>query len=365
MLARIARAHLPLIGAAIAEDWPIYAFVAVFFAVGYAIVVTNGGTPLGMLQSYLRIWFTNFGAIGPITVMALGCIHIVHRLDERRRLGFRHMFAPPRVARFVAGIVLMLTAGILFMSTFSSLKTTMGIAGGFQFDVVQADIDKAIHFGVDPWRWLYALGHHPWVQRVLEYNYNVGWFVVCYGLLFWWVTSPRTRSRHVRYVLSIFSTWVLVGNILAASFLSAGPAFYGRVTGDTARFGELLGYLQVSAGQFSSAVTFQNYLWYLFAHNMHGLGSGISAFPSMHVALITMNALFIGELSRRWAMVFWGYAAVVMFSSVYLGWHYAIDGYVSIVVVVALYWGIRKLAPLFARLRWRSADAVAAGTALS
>jgi hypothetical protein len=350
MVTRSAETYLPSLLAAIRDDRAIYAIVAAYVAIGSALCLAAGGSPLGMLAAYSRVWLVNFGVIAPILAVFAGGVHITHRLNKRRALAYRHMLAPARVGRFLAGILLMLTAGIAFMSTFSALKSVMP-ADGFPYDVLQADIDKMLHFGVDPWRWLYALGHAPWLQRILEINYNSGWFILCYGLMFWWATSPRATQR-ARYFITFFATWIVVGNVLAWACLSAGPAFYGQVTGDTARFGEQMAHLLSTNGEFSSVSVYQSYLWRLYATGRTGLGSGISAFPSMHVAMITLNALFIGEFSRRWALAMWAYAALVMISSVYLAWHYAIDGYASLAVTTALYFAIRKLFTI--RWKWRS-----------
>ena len=55
-----------------------------------------------------------------------------------------------------------------------------------------------------------------------------------------------------------------------------------------------------------------------------------------------MNALFVIERSRLWGRIAFLYVAFVLASSVYLGWHYAIDGYVSIAVVAAGHFGLRR-----------------------
>ena len=87
----------------------------------------------------------------------------------------------------------------------------------------------------------------------------------------------------------------------------------------------------------------KNYLWLLRENNVTGLGSGISAFPSVHVALTMMNALFVYEFNRKLGWAFFAYTAFIVFSSVYLAWHYAIDGYVAIPVTLVLYYVVRNL----------------------
>ena len=345
--------YLTALRAEIGADWPIYALTLLYAAAGGLYLTSLGGSPLGMLKVYAWAWTIQFAFFGPLILLLIGVAKIALRIQRRKTLAYRAMFAPIRVARLLAGTLLLLTALLIFTSVFSAIKTTMPVGRGFLFDVAQADIDKAIHFGVDPWRWLYAVAENSFVLRVVEANYNVAWFLICYFTLYWIVTSPHTHRIRIRYVLTWLASWIVVGNLMASHWLSAGPAFYGLVTGDTARFGEQLLFLSQSAGEPNSAHNFQSYLWRLYQTGLPGIGSGISAFPSMHVAVATLNALFVGELSRRWASVMWAYVALVIGSSVYLAWHYAIDGYVSVITVSAVYWALRRFLPVLARLRWR------------
>jgi hypothetical protein len=352
-LSRVAARYTSALLDVLRSDLPLYLVAGVYVLCGFFFVAGMDQLAFGGLRAYAHQWTTNFGLVAPFVVTVGGLLHIVHRLNHRRGLALRHMFAPRRVARFVGGTILMMTAVLLFTSMFSSIKTSFPLANGFPHDIAHADIDKALHFGVDPWRLLYAFGQHEWLLRAIEVNYNVLWFIFCYFTLYWIATSPRADKFRTRFILSWFASWILVGNVAAGTWLSAGPAYYGAVTGDTARFGDQLAFLATSAGQTSSAATVQNYLWRLYEGGQMGIGSGISAFPSMHIALIVLITLYVNEFAPRIGRFLWLYVAFVMMSSVYLAWHYAIDGYASLIMVTAIYWALRKGMPLFARLRWR------------
>ena len=95
----------------------------------------------------------------------------------------------------------------------------------------------------------------------------------------------------------------------------------------------------------SSAALSQEYLWILHSLGQTGFGSGISAFPSVHVGLATFNALFAWEYSRRLGILAFVYPGLIQASSVYLGWHYAIDGYAAIIVTALIYAGTRQMIP--------------------
>jgi membrane-associated phospholipid phosphatase len=118
--------------------------------------------------------------------------------------------------------------------------------------------------------------------------------------------------------------------------------FYGAVTGDLQRFAGLTGFLNTSDWMHSAA-SYQRYLWSLHEQGIPGFGSGISAFPSMHVALISFNAFFLAEYSKRWGLVAFGYTGLIAVSSVYLGWHYAIDGYAAFALVGLSHFALRWL----------------------
>lgn len=289
---------------------------------------------------YILPAIKGFLILMPLVALGYDASRVVVRFDQRRRLAFSRVFTPERFASLAAGIILM--AGLtVFQGTFTTIKTALPeLFGGFPHDRIQADIDAALFFGIDPWRLLHAVGGNAVVRMVVEFNYNVVWFALCYGALFFVATSPRADGIRTRYLAMFLFVWIVCGNILAGLFLSAGPAFYGEVTGDHLRFADQLAFLAEGNWR-NSAAAYQSYLWSLHDSGMRGIGGGISAFPSVHVALVTMNALFVFEVSRRWGLAAFAYVAFILASSVYLGWHYAIDGFASIVVVAAGHFALR------------------------
>lgn len=314
-----------------------YTLFAVIFL--YAINATD------MLSHslYFKQWASMFLFLMPVIALCLETIYVIHRFDKRRQLAFRRMFSTERMAMFLSGMALLMGL-MFFQGSFTSVKNALPLLqGGFPHDQFQADIDAWLHFGIDPWQLVHGFGATDTVRTILEWNYNVVWFIICFGALFFVATSPRARHVRTRYMVMFMLVWVVCGNLLAGLFLSAGPVFYNEVTGDTERFGQLVEFLAGSGNDFSSATAFQSYLWRLYETRQAGFGSGISAFPSVHVALITMNALFLNDVSKRLGYGAFAYAGVIVASSVYLGWHYAIDGYVSIVVVAAMHYICKRL----------------------
>jgi hypothetical protein len=78
-------------------------------------------------------------------------------------------------------------------------------------------------------------------------------------------------------------------------------------------------------------------LWLAFTEKSPGMGSGISAFPSLHLAITTLIVLAAFQLRAWLGWVMAAYLCVIMAGSVHLGWHYAIDGYFAIAATFVLW----------------------------
>ncbi len=80
--------------------------------------------------------------------------------------------------------------------------------------------------------------------------------------------------------------------------------------------------------------------------------------PSMHIAAGFL--LFLLTLRLHWALrlVAGAYVVLLLIGSVHLGWHYAIDGYVSIICTYAIWWAVGRALDWRARRRreWVDVD---------
>jgi hypothetical protein len=74
----------------------------------------------------------------------------------------------------------------------------------------------------------------------------------------------------------------------------------------------------------------QHSLWSVYADHAIVVGGGISAFPSMHVAVPALLTFATWRRSRALSTALAAFTVVILISSVALGWHYAVDGYASI-----------------------------------
>ena len=253
------------------------------------------------------------------------------------------------VQRLSRGL-LTLVVCCLFLAGFSSVKTLLPLLAEalgqphFFADPFFAALDRAIHFGVDPWRFAHA------ATEAVGWTDFVNHSALAYGL--WWAIPAfylpaimvllgdgEARQRH--YLILYFFSWIVLGNILALVGLSAGPVYYDRLFG-TEMYTELTERLAAAGLSGSWFGDVQSKLWLAYAEQDQAIGSGISAFPSLHVAMATVTALYLGEKHRLLGLVGWAFFAAVLFVSVWIGYHYAIDGYFSVVAVLALHWALRR-----------------------
>jgi membrane-associated phospholipid phosphatase len=157
--------------------------------------------------------------------------------------------------------------------------------------------------------------------------YN-SWFYLLALIWVWQAFTQRDRRLRQQFFLSLMLGWILLGSVAAVLFSSAGPCYFGRVTGLPDPYQPLMTYLN-DANQVHGvwALGLQAALWRSYTLQEFSLLSGISAMPSMHVVLATLFALVCWRTNRWLGIVMSIYAALIMVGSVHLGWHYAIDGY--------------------------------------
>lgn len=222
-----------------------------------------------------------------------------------------------------------------FTSAMTSVKMAIPLIHPYSLDPLFARLDGLIHGG-QAWELIHPLVAFPVVTFALNVAYNMWFFVmwVCFAMATVMTDRPELRER---YLLSFFGCWILLGSVAAVAFSSVGPSFYGLVYA-TDPYAPLMDYLRSVDETYSLwALATQDMLWQSHISGSAGLGSGISAMPSMHLAIATVNALLLARLSRTAGILGWLYVAVILVGSVHLGWHYAIDGYVSILAVIAIW----------------------------
>jgi membrane-associated phospholipid phosphatase len=227
---------------------------------------------------------------------------------------------------------------LLFGGTFTVIKTSIPHFAPFSWDITFEQWDRWLHGGVAPWQTLQPLLGTPSITHALDWLYDL-WFYILSLIWAWQAFSLRDQTLRRQFFFTVLLGWILIGNVMAMLLSSAGPCFFGRITGLPDPYQPLMSYLAEAYRIYPFfAVEAQQILWDAYTFRELTVGAGISAMPSMHVALATLFALVCWRVRKWLGIVMTVYALIVMIASVHLGWHYAVDGYLGAAAMIAIWW---------------------------
>jgi hypothetical protein len=185
-------------------------------------------------------------------------------------------------------------------------------------------------FGTDPWRIADRL--FGWALVPIDRVYGL-WLPTQSLVLFSVMLLPASPAKS-RALIAYGLAWLLLGAVAAVLCASAGPIFYDRLLGGH-DFAALDVKLQGGAWMVRSEA---DAMWASFATGHPSLVAGMSAMPSLHVAISFWIWLSARRLAPRFARIALGYAIFIWLASVQLGWHYASDGLGGVVGMIAVWW---------------------------
>ncbi len=316
-----------------------FGFVLCYLAASLLIValIRQQGSRL-LLEAAVETY--NFGS----TVASVAALMIPVLLALPFVMGWR---------RFLSNLSLLgyaLIASVVLQTAFSFLKSTIPAIVPFYADPALAAADRWLHGGNDPWEISHRIGAHLPMDWLLPVYLSV-WTVPALGLAVVLTVADADRERIARFLVLYLFCWIFLGNILAILGASVGPVFYDALEGG-GRFAGLQVALAQSGLTDGTVGAIQAYLWRSYAEQGMAIGSGISAFPSVHVGIATLTALYLMERSRWLAIPGFAFLAAILFLSVYTGYHYAIDGYASIVLMAGAWAMLRRVDLTTTDLPW-------------
>ena len=227
----------------------------------------------------------------------------------------------------------------LFLGAYTWAKASIPFAVGYPWEGFWADLDHAL-MGSDGWRIAHAVMPSA-LAPAWTYFYAMVWgfaFVFSGGL----ITIFANRRFVATFYTAMMLSWFIGGFALAYAFSAAGPVFAHLVDPALAdRFAPLRAELLAALGPDNIVLRSQRYLAAGLESRIALKGAGVSAMPSMHIATVTVIAL--AAWKTRWRPLALLFGGSIFFGSVYLGYHYAVDAPVAVVIAAVCWAASRRM----------------------
>jgi hypothetical protein len=269
-----------------------------------------------------------------VTVAAFFFVFFVRRKSKQSLIGVQHP-----VSYWLE--IVRLTLVVLFSTAFHfMLKSCIYLLNSANYDAILFQMDQMLHFGIAPCFFFVELFKSPAFYRFMDIYYSPIYFliVLLYSpAILVFASTFLKRTFASAYVLTVIS-----GLALYVAIPSWGPVFIYPE-----QFQEALQHMPIT-------VTVQRQLHKetlsLIRTPMGRRtirNGGIAAFPSLHVALLTLFTLTTRTISKRWFHINILLTILMTIGTMVTGYHYLIDGYAG----VLLAYGCFKFAEWWQR-RW-------------
>ena len=315
----------------------------------YGLVASYPGVDAGQLMrlslTYAQLGLNFLLIISAFAIVGALVLRVARRDFTERPFPFvrRLIVERWRLDRGLSIVVPPLIFALLLPS-FNAFKQMILPLAGFGLDDLFMSWDQALFLGHHPWQAAHGLVSSADASWVISRLYHQWYFPMAIGV-FLCAVLPVKPALRTQYLLSYALVWILVGSLFAFLLPSAGPAFWHQFHGGPDPFAGLIQALAahdriiIAAGDADglSAIHFQAALASSFAEGRLLMGRGISAMPSVHIALAVHFACAAFAVRRWLGYILAAYALVIWFGSFYLGWHYALDGIVAAAIIIPVW----------------------------
>lgn len=246
----------------------------------------------------------------------------------------KEIFKPDNIIRYVICFL----AIYISLMAFSTAKSLISVMVPFQYDVLFSSIDKFIHFGRYPHEYLGFILDNPKYVVFMDWFY-ISWFYYIYAYVAYVVFQPKGAAGRVRLIACFCLCWVVLGSFAATLASSVGPIFWESFVDAPNPYTQLIATLE------NVSLTHYPLMCLDIANLLLGWQrdefivdlSGPSALPSIHVAMVALFMFHSWHYNRFFFPLTVAYCVLTMVGSVVLAWHYALDGYVSIILMYIMW----------------------------
>ena len=288
-----------------------WAFASVLYFLCFGSVANISASFVESASSVFDI-----GPVAAVTGLGLLVFCILRGFFDRRKL---------------LAVLIIASAQVPFFSGFHMIKVCIPQITVFWADDAFARLDRVLHGSQDAFFLYHGLLGEVIPNAAVVTAYFPVWLTIAYVYPALVAAFEPDEARAIRHIRLHFISWVLLGTVVALIFASAGPIYVALLTG-AEDFAYLDAFLQADQAAFAGVIHLQRELW--TEHSTGALGSGISAFPSLHVAAATLPVVWLVDRFGWYGLISALFPAMIQYGSVLTGFHYAVDGYASVVVVL-------------------------------
>jgi hypothetical protein len=230
--------------AAVRQQSAVLGVIVIYWLCGM-VVGHVAGLPAGAtISTYLPTYM----AMMPFMVVCLLCMRaIIIMVAERPQRPLSQLWREIRTSLStpdrIAHAAPMLVAMLVFGGTFTVIKASIPSLMPFAWDQSFEELDRWMHGGTAPWELLQPLLGKPIITHAITWAYNF-WFYFLSLIWVWQAFQSRDNRLRLRFFLALILGWILLGNVAATLFSSAGPCYFGRITGLPDPYVPLMAYLR-------------------------------------------------------------------------------------------------------------------------
>lgn len=316
-------------------DYPLIVYCLIYLWVAHRVGL---GIEWGILLDF-TIEQRLFLAFGPCLVVMLLIEYMRRRFDLNQEVAtiFREMkkvclvYAQPwRDWRRWYEFFRITLALKMCMTVYSHFKQSIPLLSPHRFDDELWVIDRWVHLGLSPVHATLRLFSHDVLAWMIDRSYVFWYPLLTPFLIYFMVVARRLQRWH--FFTCYLLLWMIAGGF-AIAVPSWGPCYTNP---------ELYAQLKTPCARYLQEMLWEHYNEMLAAPERYSVLNyeGIAAFPSLHVGIVVLFTLVV----RHNRHVFWWmvvYTACVQLGSVFLGWHYAVDGYFAGILAWAIYYATR------------------------
>ena len=237
----------------------------------------------------------------------------------------------------------------VMLTLFSTMKSVIHYVQPYNIDAWLVKIEQIVHLGFLPTTLIDHTIHWGGFYQFLDVFY-VLWFLGIYLYVTLIILGDSFAHLRERYLFCFAGVWFVIGNIVACLMASVGPIYvedYFKTNPSDA-----MAAVRASADIFEvesektklMAVFFKNLIMEFASNRTVVDPNGISAMPSVHVAIAALMMFHAKHVNRALFVASILFFACIFAGSVLLAWHYAIDGYVAVLLTYGL-WKLSAFLP--------------------